>query len=45
MEHILIRQSLFVRINHGDELSVWRIKHSQLYFHCALKIYFKVIGL
>ena len=30
MEYILIRQSLFVRINHSDELSVWRIKRSQL---------------
>ena len=31
MECILICQSLFVRINHSDELNVWRIKHSQLY--------------
>ena len=31
MVYVLIRQSLFVRINHSDELSVWRIKHSQLY--------------
>ena len=31
MEYILIRQSLFVRINRSDELSVWRIKRSQLY--------------
>ena len=30
MEYVLIRQSLFVRINHSDELSVWRIKRSQL---------------
>ena len=26
MECVLIRQNLFVQINHGDELSVWRIK-------------------
>ena len=31
MEYVLIRQSLFVRINRSDELSVWRIKCSQLY--------------
>ena len=31
MEYILIRQSLFVRINHCDELNVWQIKRSQLY--------------
>ena len=31
MAYVLIRQSLFVRINHRDELSVWRIKRSQLY--------------
>ena len=31
MEYILIRQSLFVRINSSDELSVWWNKHSQLY--------------
>ena len=31
MAYVLIHQSLFVRINHSDELSVWRIKHSQLY--------------
>ena len=32
MEYILIHQSLFVRTNCSDELSVWRIKRSQLYF-------------
>ena len=31
MDYVLICQSLFVQINHSDELSVWRIKHSQLY--------------
>ena len=31
MEYILIRQSLFVRINHSDKLSMWKIKRSQLY--------------
>ena len=31
MEYVLIRQSLFVRINHSDKLIVWRIKRSQLY--------------
>ena len=31
MEYVLICQSLFVRINRSDELSVWRIKRSQLY--------------
>ena len=30
MEYVLIRQSLFVRINRSDELSMWRIKRSQL---------------
>ena len=30
MEYVLIRQSLFVWINRSDELSVWRIKRSQL---------------
>ena len=30
MEYILICQSLFVRINCSDELSVWQIKRSQL---------------
>ena len=30
MEYVLIRHSLFVRINRNDELSVWRIKRSQL---------------
>ena len=32
MEHILIHQSLFVRIKHSDELNVWWIKRSQLYY-------------
>ena len=32
MGYVLICQSLFVWINRGDELSVWRIKRSQLYF-------------
>ena len=31
MEYVSIRQSLFVQINRSDELSVWRIKRSQLY--------------
>ena len=31
MEYVLIRQSLFVRINHSDELSMCQIKRSQLY--------------
>ena len=31
MEYVLIRQSLLVRINCSNELSVWRIKCSQLY--------------
>ena len=31
MEYVLIHQSLFARINQCDELSVWRIKRSQLY--------------
>ena len=39
MEYILIRQSLFVWINHGDELSVWRIKRSQLYICPYCHIY------
>ena len=30
MECVLIRQRLFVQINHSAELSVWRIKRSQL---------------
>ena len=30
MEYVLICQSLFVQINRSDELSVWRIKCSQL---------------
>ena len=30
MEFVLILQSLFVRISRRDELSVWRIKRSQL---------------
>ena len=30
MKYVLIRQSLFVRINCSDELSVWRIKRSEL---------------
>ena len=34
MEYILIRQSLFVQIDHNDELSVGRIKRSQLYWFC-----------
>ena len=34
MEYVIIRQRLFVRINRGDELSVWRIKRSQLYTVC-----------
>ena len=36
MEYILIRQSLFIRINHSDELNVWRIKRSQLYMYFYL---------
>ena len=31
MSYVLIHQSLFVWINRSDELSVWRIKRSQLY--------------
>ena len=31
MEYVLIRQNLFVQNNRSDELSMWRIKHSQLY--------------
>ena len=34
MEYVLIHQSLFVQINHSNELSVWRIKRSQLYYKC-----------
>ena len=30
MEYVLIHQSLFVRINRSDQLSVWRIKRCQL---------------
>ena len=30
MEYVLICQSLFVQINHSDELSMWQIKRSQL---------------
>ena len=39
MEYILICQSLFVRINCGDELSVWRIKRSQLYSPFPFTLY------
>ena len=38
MTYILICQSLFVRINHSDELSVRRIKHSWLYFQQLIKL-------
>ena len=33
MECVLICQSLSVRINHSDELSIQRIKRSWLYMH------------
>ena len=36
MEYIFICESLFVRINHSDDLSVWRIKHSQLYLNIGI---------
>ena len=32
MECVLIHQRLFVQINHSDELSMWRIKRSHMYF-------------
>ena len=45
MEYVLIYQSLFVRINRSDELSMWRIKRSQLYSTCLRWFCFELVVL